>query len=210
MSAARDPRLRGLYAVTDPTLCAAHGGVAAAVALALAGGARLVQYRDKSTDQHRRRAEAGALRELTRACGTLLIVNDDLALARAVGADGVHLGRDDLTLAEARAALGANALLGASCYADLARARALRAADYLAFGSFFASPTKPAAPVLADADLLDAARALDRPLCAIGGIGPAQAPALVAAGADLIAVVSGVFGATDPRAAAARYVAAFG
>jgi thiamine-phosphate pyrophosphorylase len=203
------PALRGLCALTDPTLCAAHGGVAAAVALALAGGARLVQYRDKGRDAPRRRAEAGALRELTRAAGALLIINDDPALAVAVGADGVHLGRDDAPIGEARALLGPDAVIGASCYADLALARAARAADYLAFGSFFPSPTKPGAPVRADHALLAAARALGKPLCAIGGIGADDVPALVAAGANLVAVASGVFGEPDPRAAAARYAAGF-
>jgi len=203
--------LRGLYAITDAARCAPHGGVVAAVELALAGGARLVQYRDKSDDGARRLSEARALVAACHARGALLIVNDDVALARACAADGVHLGRDDASVAAARAVLAPRALIGVSCYDSSERARraAAEGADYLAFGSFRRSRTKPDA-VQAPLALLRTARAeLVVPLCAIGGIGPAQAPELIAAGAALIAACEGVFGADDPRAAAARYADAF-
>lgn len=204
------PGLRGLYAITDAALCARHGGVVAAVEQALIGGARLVQYRDKSNDAARRLAEARALRAACHAHGALLIVNDDVDLAHAAGADGVHLGCDDAGFAAARARLGPRALLGASCYDSLERARAAAAAgaDYLAFGSMYPSATKPAA-VAATPALLTAARVeLGLPVCAIGGIEPAHAAALRDAGAALIAVVAGVFGAADPAAAARRYALA--
>jgi thiamine-phosphate pyrophosphorylase len=206
------PVLRGLYLLTDAALVAPHGGVVAAVERALAGGVRLVQYRDKSADAERRLAEARALRALCHRAGALLIVNDDLELAAAAGADGVHLGRDDAPLTAARARLGARAVIGISCYAALERARAAAAAgaDYLAFGSMHPSPTKPQAPP-ADYALLGAARAeLGLPVCAIGGIQPTHAAALRDAGASLIAVASGVLGAADPAAAARAYALAFG
>lgn len=205
------PGLRGLYLLTDAALAAPHGGVVAAAERALAGGARLVQYRDKSADAARRLAEATALRAACHRAGALLIVNDDVALAAAVGADGVHLGRDDAAVATARAALGARALIGASCYASIERARAAAAAgaDYLAFGSMHLSPTKPGAPPAPYALLGQARAELGLPVCAIGGILPAHVGALRAAGAALVAVASGVLAAADPAAAARDYARAF-
>lgn len=200
--------IRGLYAITN--------GAPSAMALAeraaawIAGGARMVQYRDKGSDIDRRMAEAQALRVVCRAGGVPLLINDDVALAVAVGADGVHLGRDDTDPARARAQLGAQALIGVSCYADLARARTAIAqgADYVAFGRFFPSATKPAAPPAA-IDVLRAAKAaLPVPLVAIGGITPDNAPMLVAAGADLVAVIGGLSG-VDPVAQARSYAQRF-
>ncbi len=197
---------RGLYAITDGP----RPDLIAAVAAALAGGARVVQYRDKTAEATRRHREARALFELCRAHGVPLIVNDDVELAAAIGADGVHLGEDDADLGAARERLGPAAILGVSCYDSLERARSLaaRGADYLAFGAFFASPTKPAAR-RATRELLHAAAALGLPRVAIGGITPENAPPLVAAGAHAIAAISGVFSAPDVRAAAARYAALF-
>jgi thiamine-phosphate pyrophosphorylase len=202
-------RLRGLYAITPehpvPDL-------AQQVALAIAGGARVIQYRDKSADRERRLAEAGALRVLCRAAGVLLIVNDDPALAAAIGADGVHLGRDDGDPAEARRLLGPRAIIGVSCYnrLDLGVAAQATGADYIAFGSFFPSATKPGT-ISAEPELLLRARAALRlPLVAIGGITPQNGTALIASGADMLAVVSGVFAGPDPKAAAAAYTRLFG
>lgn len=198
--------LHGLYVLTDERLGARLDQV---VTAALAGGARLIQYRDKSRDAARRACEAHALRRLTCAHGALLIVNDDPALAAAVGADGVHLGRDDPDPAGARRLLGAEAIIGVSCYGSLALARAAVAtgADYVAFGSIFASPTKPGAE-RAPLELLRAAkRELDVAVCAIGGIDLDNAPAVAAAGADLLAVVSAVVFAADVEGAARRLAA---
>jgi len=201
--------LRGLYVLTRP-FTGGERALLEAVEQTLEGGARLVQYRDKGAGASRRRREAAALAELCGAYGVPVIVNDDPVLAAAVGAGGVHLGRDDAPIREARELLGPSAIIGASCYDRLERARqAARAgADYLAFGSFHPSPTKPGA-VHADTTLLGAASGLGPALCAIGGITPENGAGLVAAGADLLAVISGVFDAGEPRLAASRYAALF-
>lgn len=195
---------RGLYLVTRET--ADTPALLRVVRAALEGGAALVQYRDKSHDAARRQAQALALRESCEACGIGLIVNDDVALARTVAAAGVHLGVGDASVAEARDALGADAIIGVSCYDDPARAHAATraGADYLAFGSFFASPTKPAARRATPALLADAAR-FGLPRVAIGGISAENAGALIEAGADMLAVISAVFDAPDPRAAARAF-----
>ena len=203
------PRLkRGLYLVTretedDATLLRVVGA-------ALEGGAAAVQYRDKSSDATRRARQAAALVALCAGHRAPLIVNDDVELARNVGAAGVHVGDDDATLAVARASLGTDALIGVSCYADFARAEAAAAAgaDYVAFGSFFASPTKPNAR-RATPDLLARAASLALPRVEIGGITGDNARALIDAGADLVAVISAIFDADDPRAAAQRIGALF-
>jgi len=198
------PKLRhpGLYAITDGP----RDDLLEAVARALEGGARLVQYRDKTSDHARRHAEAAALRQLCAGRGVPLIVNDDLELAAAIGADGVHLGEQDLALPTARAALGEQAIIGVSCYDSLERARELAAAgaDYVAFGAFFPSPTKPLARRAAP-ELLRQSAALGVPRVAIGGITPDNAASLVGAGADYLAVISALFGAADVRAAAQTF-----
>ena len=193
---------RGLYAITDGP----RDDLPDVVARALAGGARVLQYRDKTADAARRRAEAVALKQLCDAHAVPLIINDDITLAAAVGAAGVHLGRNDDDMAAARAVLGADAIVGVSCYDSLARARAAAAAgaNYIAFGAFFPSPTKPDA-VRATPDLLRQSVTLGLPRVAIGGITPDNAPSLVEAGADFLAVISAVFAAPDARAAAQRF-----
>ncbi len=189
--------LRGLYAVTPPAI--APERLLPAVEAALAGGVRLVQYRDKAAASAQKIATARALAALCRRYDARLIINDDLALALESGADGLHLGASDGDLASARAALGPAKILGASCYADLELARAARdqGADYVAFGALHASTSKPQAP-LAPISLLTRCRAeLELPVCAIGGITLANAPRLIAAGADLLAVISDLFDAAD-------------
>jgi len=196
---------RGLYVLTDSTLIPDEKLIPA-VAAAIAGGAVMVQYRDKSDDADKRRREAQDLVNLCRPLGVPLIINDDVALAATVGAAGVHLGRDDGDIAAARAALGPDAIIGVSCYNELERAVAAAAAgaDYVAFGSFFPSTVKPGA-VRAECDLLRQAKGRLRvPVVAIGGISADNGARLVAAGADLLAVISDVFGRDDIRAAARR------
>ncbi len=200
----------GLYVITDGA-STDSGQLSERVARAVAAGAAAVQYRDKSADAGRRLQEARALVEICRAAGVPLIVNDDVELAAQAEADGVHLGRDDGDIGRARRRLGRGALIGVSCYNELERARhgAAAGADYLAFGRFFPSATKPDA-VQANPELLSTARrTLALPLVAIGGITPENGGPLIAAGADLLAVIHGVFGAPDIGAAAAAYVRLF-
>lgn len=202
--------LHGLYAVTDSGAAPATP-LAEAVAAAIRGGARLVQYRDKSGDAARRLREAQALLTVCREHEVPLIINDDVDLAVEVGADGVHLGREDAPLDEVRVRAGPRAILGMSCYDSLERALAAEqaGADYVAFGSFFASPSKPKA-ARAPLELLRTARQrLNVPCCAIGGITPDNGALLVAAGADMLAVISGLFASGDIESAARRYARLF-
>jgi len=205
----RSKRISGLYAVTPET--SDTDWLVARVRAVLEGGARLVQYRSKSTDLRRREQQAGRLLDLCREQQAFLIINDDMVLARRLGADGVHLGRDDMSVADARAALGDVALIGVSCYASLARARQAQGegADYVAFGSFFPSAVKPDA-VHAPIELLRSARRLiELPLVAIGGITPENARDLIEAGADSLAVISALFQASDTRLAARAFAGLF-
>jgi thiamine-phosphate pyrophosphorylase len=201
---------RGLYAIADTSLIPRERLDAAAEA-ALAGGAVMLQYRDKSDDRVRRLSEARMLAARCRAHGALFIVNDDVELAAESGANGVHLGRDDPAIETARARLGPDAIIGVSCYNELERARhaQARGADYVAFGRFFPSRTKPAAVPASPELLKQALAALRVPIVAIGGITPENGEALIAAGADSLAVIDGVFGQPDVRAAAARYAKLF-
>jgi thiamine-phosphate pyrophosphorylase len=205
-----EPSLRGLYVITDAELIPAQRLVIA-VEQAILGGARLVQYRDKSKDDRKRLEQARALTGLCSNYHIPLLINDDVELAACVGAAGVHLGKDDPDLASARKRLGEQAIIGASCYnrLELAIATARQGASYVAFGSFFPSPTKPNA-VRADIELLrEARRTLTLPIVAIGGITPQNGKALVAAGADCLAVISGVFDQADIRSAARAYTNLF-
>jgi len=194
--------IRGLYAVTPDGL--EDRDLLAEVEEALLGGASLVQYRNKDAASQVRRRQAQALLALCRHRGVPLIINDDAALAAAVGADGVHIGREDGSTAEARAQVGARAIIGVSCYNELERARIAQqsGADYVAFGSFFPSGIKPAAARASLRLLREAKREVALPIVAIGGITPDNAARVVAAGADSIAVISALFHAPDVRAAA--------
>ncbi len=199
----------GLYAVTPDTndSTALIGKVEAA----LRGGASVVQYRSKAGDDSRRQEQAAGIARLCRDCNAIFIVNDSVELARAVDADGVHLGRDDGDIAAARDSLGPRKLIGMSCYNDMDRARLAQAngADYVAFGSFFPSTTKPLAPQ-ASVDLLRiAASQISLPVVAIGGINEDNAAGLIAAGADAVAVVSALFDAPDIEAQARRFARLF-
>lgn len=198
---ARARRLHGLYAVT-PDL-ADTADLVARVAAALAGGACAIQYRNKTADAPLRRAQAAALARVVAARGGLFVVNDDAALAAAVDADGAHVGEDDAGIAAARELVGPDRIVGVSCYDDFARAEAAVAAgaDYVAFGSFFASGVKPAAR-RAGIALLERAASLPVPVVAIGGIDADNARELRRAGADAVAAISAVFGAPDVEAAA--------
>jgi thiamine-phosphate pyrophosphorylase len=200
--------IKGLYAVTPDVADTAL--LLAKVEPVLAAGARLLQYRNKSADAARRGEQARALRAVCRRHAATLIINDDVTLARAIDADGVHVGADDPALALAREQLGSQKIIGVSCYDDLQRARAAatQGADYVAFGSFFASAVKPGA-VRAPLSVLPAARALGVPVVAIGGITLDNAGGLIAAGADAVAVISALFAAPDPAGATRNFCRLF-
>jgi thiamine-phosphate pyrophosphorylase len=202
--------LHGIYAITDATLTPAQR-LRDEVDRALLGGVRMVQYRDKSRDAALRLAQATELVQLCHAHSALLIVNDDVDLARACSADGVHLGKDDQAIHHARATLGRQSVIGVSCYDSLQRAETAVAdgADYIAFGSFFASSIKPHAVRAPLSLLTEAKQRWQIPVCAIGGIDARNAPELIANGADMLAVISALFAAPDPRASAQALSALF-
>lgn len=191
-------KLRGLYAITDGQLLA--GKFLAYVEAALDGGVTLLQYRDKSSDDARRLREAEKLRELCSRYKTQLIINDDAELAARLGV-GVHLGQTDGPLTPARALLGPKAIIGATCHSqiELAEQAAQEGASYVAFGRFFNSNTKPGAPAATLEMLAEAHQRLHVPICVIGGITLENAEPLVAQGADLLAVVHGLFGADSTQ-----------
>ena len=198
-------KLAGLYAITpdepDTNILLRKVGEA------LRGGASALQYRNKTAGPELRLEQGRALAALCRAAGAAFIVNDDLALALELAADGVHLGADDGELAEARRRLGPNRMLGASCYdrMELAEAAAQAGVDYLAFGSVFSSSTKPGAVRAPLAIFAEARRSFALPLVAIGGINLQNAPQVFAAGADAVAVISAVFDAADIAERAAGF-----
>ena len=196
---------RGLYAVTpdEPDI----GLLARKVSKALAGGARIVQYRNKSASAGLRREQGAALLALCREARIPLVINDDLDLARELRADGVHLGREDISIAAARAQLGKGRLLGASCYDRLELGLAAReaGADYVAFVSAFPSATKPGATRAPLSLYREAKARLGLPVVAIGGITTENAQSVIEAGADAVAVISALFDAPDIEAAARSF-----
>jgi len=195
---------RGLYAITDSALLA-DGKLLPYVEAAITGGARWLQYRDKSKDPSRRLDEASHLAQLCKGYDCQLIINDDLALASRLGV-GLHLGQEDGSLREARQQLGSQALIGATCHAslELAEQAVTDGASYIAFGRFFQSVTKPGAPAATPVLLQQARKRFTLPIIAIGGITLHNAPQLLGAGADYLAVINGLFGAPDADAVKAR------
>ncbi|WP_137975023.1 thiamine phosphate synthase [Pseudomonas sp. F(2018)] len=197
-------KLSGLYAITDSQLLA-DGKLLPYVEAALKGGARLLQYRDKSDDQARRLREASQLAELCARYGASLIINDDAELAARLGV-GLHLGQGDGSLSAARALLGRQAIIGGTCHASLqlAEQAASEGASYIAFGRFFTSQTKPGAPS-ATPELLEQARArFSLPITAIGGVSLDNGAELIARGADLLAVIHALFSAPSATEVEAR------
>jgi thiamine-phosphate pyrophosphorylase len=201
---------RGLYAITDSERIP-RGNLTARVAQAIDGGAVLIQYREKFLSREERGREAQALVMLCRERGIPLIINDDIELAAASAAAGVHLGQNDAPVGQARRRLGPQAIIGVSCYNQLERARAAASmgASYVAFGRFFPSRTKPGTVSAQPALLAQSRKEIDLPIAAIGGITPENGAELIDAGADLLAVIHGVFGQPDIKAAAQAYAALF-
>jgi thiamine-phosphate pyrophosphorylase len=199
--------LRGLYAITPDE--GDTEALARKAEQALASGIAALQYRNKILARDRRLAQARRLAGLAQGYGVPFIVNDDVEIALAVGANGAHLGKSDASIRAARERLPGR-ILGASCYdsLELARAAVTAGADYVAFGSVFPSPTKPAA-VRAPLELFREAASLGVPLAAIGGITLENAPRLIEAGAQLLAVISDLFDAQDISARARQYARLF-
>ena len=207
----KDPiALHGLYAITDGTLMSGDQ-LLNNVYQAIEGGARLIQYRDKSLHSSHHRCEATAILELCRKYHVPLIINDDVALAKKIHADGAHLGQNDMPIEKARSILGNDFIIGVTCHNDisLALTAQLEGADYVAFGRFFPSATKPKA-VQADVSLLVLAKQqLTIPIAAIGGITLENAKPIVEAGADMLAVVHSLFYPSDVRQAAMNFAKLF-
>ncbi len=198
-------RISGLYAITPDEQDTVE--LLSKVKLALLGGARVLQYRNKTADSEMRLEQAGALRELACEFDVPLIINDDVLLARLIGADGVHLGGSDGSVTGVREVLGSGKLIGVSCYNRLALAHEAvgMGADYVAFGSFFSSTVKPDAVVATPGLLRHAYREIAVPLVAIGGITVNNGPQLLEAGADALAVISDLFGAKDIQGTARKF-----
>lgn len=205
-------QLHGLYVITDPHLCAARNmPLHDMVAQAVAGGARIVQYRDKHSSQVQREQEAAALAALCHRHNVIFLINDDVELALAVNADGVHLGQSDAPLQLAREKLGPDKIIGVTCHSNIAGARHAQehGADYVAFGRFFPSHSKPDAPPCTLETLRQARAQLHIPIAAIGGITPDNGAQLIAHGANMLAVIHAVFGADDISNAASRFTELF-
>ena len=193
-------KLKGLYAITDEKLIDEKNFIQT-VDLALQGGASIIQYRDKSDHPQKRYQQASALRSLCKQYQATFIINDDIELAKAVSADGVHLGKDDSSIIRARKTLGTNAIIGISCYNDLTLAIEAEenTADYVAFGAVFSSSTKPGASI-AGPDMISKARQkISIPICSIGGITDKNIQQLINNGADMTAVISSLFAANDVK-----------
>lgn len=201
--------IKGLYAIADTSVID-QAELAEEVTAVLRGGCRIIQYRDKSFDRDKRSRQAVELALTCREFGAIFIVNDDVQLAIAVEADGVHVGRDDSAIAAIKQNFP-GLIVGASCYnsLELAGQAANAGADYLAFGSFFPSTTKPEAPPADIEILLKAKQTFKLPVVAIGGIMEDNAPGLVSSGADAIAVISGVFSTPDSYISSRKFTELF-
>lgn len=205
-------KIDGLHAITPEV--ALDNNLVAQVEQVIRGGARVIRYRNKSSDRTQKLRQGFLLLELCRAHDVLLLVNDDVELARRLKADGIHLGQDDMPVDAARRLLGPEAIIGASCYDNLHRALTARAAgaDYLSFGAMFRPARQSVGrPVThAPLGLLHDARQLKLPVVATGGISVENAARVIQAGADAISVQGGLFDSGNPYQSAQRLSALFG
>lgn len=211
MNPMKEFSLHGLYAITDSALMPNTDSLLLQVEQALRGGAQIIQYRDKSTDQKKRLQQALALVDLSHQYHRPVLINDDIELAKICDADGVHLGQSDGNIREARTYLGGNAIIGNTCHnsLELAHTACQQSADYVAFGAIFPSCTKPNA-IHAPIDLIrEAKTALPIPVVAIGGINMDNADQVISAGADMIAVIHNLFANDNICAQAGQFNALF-
>ena len=203
-------KLQGLYVIADAE-CIGKDNIVAKTQEVLSAGVKIIQYRDKVNTLTSKTEIAKQLHKLTNTYQSLLVINDDVNLAKSINADGVHLGKDDISIEKARIILGKDKIIGASCYADFNNVKpAIQAsANYIAFGRFFDSTIKPQAPK-ADTTLIKQAKSeFAMPICAIGGITPKNAGTVLNAGADMIAVISGVFNSSSTQQAVQEYLSLF-
>jgi thiamine-phosphate pyrophosphorylase len=193
-------KLSGLYPLSDSSLVS-YADLPFALELMFHSGVTIFQLREKCHDKSHIFDTCRYIRTLCDEYGALFIVDDDVEFAAMVGADGAHIGKDDMSIEEARAILGHDKIIGVSCYGDLDRAINMqkRGADYVAFGSFYPSSTKPNASVVGKSVLMSAKELLDIPICAIGGISSDKALEIIGAGADMIAVISDIWNAPNLR-----------
>lgn len=198
----------GLYLITPDD--ANSESFLARVLPVLSNQIAVLQYRNKLANAEQMLEQANALLQYCRELGIIFIINDDIALAHRVSADGVHLGEHDGEIESARSLLGTNAIIGVSCYNSLARAEkaAAQGADYIAFGAVYPSTTKPNA-LHAGLELFSQAAPLNLPMVAIGGITSDNAAQTLAAGADFLAVIGAVFDATDPTFEVTKFISCF-
>ena len=202
--------MKGLYAITDTANLDSEIMLARTEEI-LRAGARLLQYRNKQADENTRITEAEELHTLCRHYSVPLVINDDIALAIQTGADGIHLGKTDSTIADARERLGNKVMIGCSCYNDLDRAQqaSKSGADYIAFGAFFSSPSKPDAAHATPDIIQTAKQRFKLPVVAIGGITPENGQSLIEAGADMLAVISGIYASETPFNTTSKYINMF-
>lgn len=199
--------LTGLYVIADAA-CIGTDEIIPKTEEVLAAGVKIIQYRDKINSQKDRYKIAEQLRKLTHEHGCLLLINDDTQLSKSINADGVHVGKDDISIKQARNQLGKNKIIGASCYTKIENAQSAinASADYVAFGSFYPSSIKPDAP-RADIELITKSKKqFETPVCAIGGITPKNATKILNAGVDMIAVISAIFNTSSPKRAVQEYL----
>ena len=199
--------LQGLYVIADAE-CIGKFDILSKTQTVLSAGVKIIQYRDKINSTSDREIIAKQLRALTKSYDSILIINDDVELAASVDAEGVHLGKNDTSVENARKILGQDKIIGASCYANFENAKPVieASANYIAFGSFFSSTIKPNAPQ-ANIELIKRAKQeFNIPVCTIGGITPQNAATLLNAGADMIAVISSIFNTSSPKHAVQEYL----
>lgn len=201
--------LKGIYAITDPTLM--ESNIIAMAEQAILGGINILQYRNKSAAPEQQEVEARTLANLCKKHNVVFIVNDNVELAINVNADGVHLGQKDMHISEARDKLGADKIIGVTCNNQLefAQVAQQQGADYVAFGRFFNSSTKPTAPQAELSLLSDASKMINIPIVAIGGITHDLAPLLINEGVDILAVIQGIFGQSNVLNATQQFVELF-
>ena len=201
--------LKGIYAITDPELMGKD--IVSKAEQAILGGIKLLQYRNKTAPIEQQKQEADTLAKLCKTHNVLFIINDNIELAMAVNADGVHLGQKDTHLQQARKLLGENKIIGVTCnnQIELALTAQQQGADYVAFGRFFNSLTKPSAPLAELSLLKEASKLITIPIVAIGGITHDSAPILLKEGTDMLAVIQGIFGQSDISKTTRQFVELF-